>query len=58
MATVDEIEGVRSDIDGDTSKRSCKEMRRCALVLDVVQLGYDQKGTNKPLSPHVPLQSS
>lgn len=58
MAKVDEIEGARSDIDGDTSRRSCKEMRRCALVFDVVQLEYDQIGTNKPLSPHIPLQSS
>lgn len=43
MATVDEIEGVRPDIYGDTGSCSRQEMRKYAVVLEVVQPGACRK---------------
>jgi hypothetical protein len=44
MATVDEIEGVRPNTDGDTGSWSRQELRKYALLSIAVQPGTCRKG--------------
>lgn len=52
MATVDEIEGVRPNVDGDTGSCSRQESRKYAFLLNIVQPGTCRKGRAATFSAH------